>query len=116
VALAGRSNRSADRGWERYGSRLKPDPNLRPGAFARAEVTVSNARRTVLPQTAVLTDEKGTYVLVVTAEKKSSAVPYTYPEIVGNGVSIADGVKDKEEVVATAGAFFARRVSSSGRY
>ena len=32
---------------------LEPDPNLRPGAFARAEVTVSNAARIVLPQTAV---------------------------------------------------------------
>ena len=38
---------------------LAPDPNLRPGAFARAEVTVSNAERAVLPQTAVLTDDKG---------------------------------------------------------
>ena len=45
---------------------LKPDPDLRPGAFARAEVTVSHAERTVLPQTAVLTDDKGSYVLVVT--------------------------------------------------
>jgi RND family efflux transporter MFP subunit len=84
---------------------LKPDPNLRPGAFARAEVTVSNARRTVLPQTAVLTDEKGTYVLVVTAEKKVERRAVHVSGIVGNGVSIADGVKDKDEVVATAGAF-----------
>ena len=84
---------------------LKPDPNLRPGAFARAEVTVSNARRTVLPQTAVLTDEKGTYVLVVTAEKKVERRAVHVSGIVGNGASIADGVKDKEEVVATAGAF-----------
>ncbi|HEY3654922.1 MAG TPA: efflux RND transporter periplasmic adaptor subunit [Steroidobacteraceae bacterium] len=84
---------------------LKPDPNLRPGAFARAEVTVSNARRTVLPQTAVLTDEKGTYVLVVTAEKKVERRAVHVSGIVGNGVSVGDGVKDKEEVVATAGAF-----------
>ena len=84
---------------------LKVTHNLRPGAFARAEVTVSNARRTVLPQTAVLTDEKGTYVLVVTAEKKVERRAVHVSGIVGNGVSIADGVKDKEEVVATAGAF-----------
>jgi RND family efflux transporter MFP subunit len=84
---------------------LKPDPNLRPGAFARAEVTVSNAQRTVLPQTAVLTDDKGTYVLVVTAQNKVERRAVHVSGIVGNGVSIADGVKDKEEVVATAGAF-----------
>jgi HlyD family secretion protein len=84
---------------------LKPDPNLRPGAFARAEVTVSNAERTVLPQTAVLTDDKGTYVLVVNAENKVERRAVHVSGIVGNGVSISDGVKNKEEVVATAGAF-----------
>ncbi|HWJ34102.1 MAG TPA: efflux RND transporter periplasmic adaptor subunit [Steroidobacteraceae bacterium] len=84
---------------------LQPDPNLRPGAFARAEVTVSNAERTVLPQTAVLTDEKGTYVLVVTAENKVERRAVHVSGIVGNGVSISEGVKNKEEVVATAGAF-----------
>ena len=52
---------------------LTPDPNLRPGAFARAEVTVSNADREVLPQTAVLTDDKGSYVLIVNAQHKVRA-------------------------------------------
>lgn len=84
---------------------LKPDPNLRPGAFARAEVTVSHAERTVLPQTAVLTDDKGSYVLVVTAQNKIERRPVHVSGIAGNGVTIADGVKDKESVVATAGAF-----------
>ena len=49
---------------------LTPDPNLRPGAFARAEVTVSNAERIVLPQTAVLTDDKGSYVLIIDSTNK----------------------------------------------
>lgn len=84
---------------------LQPDPNLRPGAFARAEVTVSNAERTVLPQTAVLSDEKGTYVLIVGAQNKVERRAVRVSGIVGNGVSIADGVKRDEEVVATAGAF-----------
>ncbi len=84
---------------------LQPDPNLRPGAFARAEVTVSNAQRTILPQTAVLVDEKGSYVLVVNAQNKVERHAVHVSGIVGNGVSIADGVKDKDRVVATAGAF-----------
>ena len=54
---------------------LAPDPNLRPGAFARAEVTVSNAQRIVLPQTAVLTDDKGSYVLVVDSDDKIERRP-----------------------------------------
>jgi RND family efflux transporter MFP subunit len=84
---------------------LKPDPNLRPGAFARAAVTVSNAERTVLPQTAVLTDEKGSYVLVVNARDQVERRTVHVSGIIGDGVSIADGVKDRDRVVATAGAF-----------
>ncbi len=84
---------------------LQPDPNLRPGAFARAEVTVSNAERTVLPQTAVLTDDKGSYVLIVTPQNKIERRAVHVSGIAGNGVTISDGVKNKEAVVATAGAF-----------
>ena len=84
---------------------LTPDPNLRPGAFARAEVTVSNAQRIVLPQTAVLTDDKGSYVLVVDAQNKVERRPVKVSGMVASGVTIADGVGEKDRVVATAGAF-----------
>jgi len=85
---------------------LSPDPNLRPGAFARAEVTVSTAERTVLPQTAVLSDANGSYVLVVTPERKVARRPVQVSGVAGNGVTIADGaLKTREEVVTSAGAF-----------
>lgn len=84
---------------------LAPDANLRPGAFARAEVTVSNADRIVLPQTAVLSDDKGSYVLIVDAQNKVQRRPVHVSGIIANGVTIADGLNGKEHVVATAGAF-----------
>ena len=84
---------------------LVPDPNLRPGAFARADVTVSNADRAVLPQTAVLTDDKGSYVLIVNAQHKVERRAVRVSGIVQNGVTIAEGVSSKDQVVATAGAF-----------
>jgi HlyD family secretion protein len=84
---------------------LTPDPNLRPGAFARAEVTVSNADRAVLPQTAVLTDDKGSYVLIVNAQHKIERRAVRVSGVVQNGVTISEGISGKEEVVATAGAF-----------
>lgn len=84
---------------------LKPDPNLRPGAFARAEVTISKAQRPVLPQTAVLSDDKGTYVLVVNHENKIERHPVRVSGIVPNGVTIASGVDAEDRVVATAGGF-----------
>jgi len=84
---------------------LAPDPNLRPGAFARAEVTVSNADRSVLPQTAVLSDDKGSYVLIVNAQNKVERRAVRVSGVVPGGVTIADGITGQERVVATAGAF-----------
>ncbi|HME39128.1 MAG TPA: efflux RND transporter periplasmic adaptor subunit [Steroidobacteraceae bacterium] len=84
---------------------LTPDVNLRPGAFARAEVTVSNAERAVLPQTAVLNDDKGSYVFIVNAQNKIERRAVRVSGMVLNGVTIAEGIDGNEQVVATAGAF-----------
>ncbi|MDP9064469.1 MAG: efflux RND transporter periplasmic adaptor subunit [Pseudomonadota bacterium] len=84
---------------------LEQNPNLRPGAFARAAVTVSTAQRTVLPQTAVLTDEHGTYVYLVAPDGTLVRRAVHVSGMAGNGVSIDAGIKDKDIVVAAAGAF-----------
>jgi HlyD family secretion protein len=84
---------------------LTPDPNLRPGAFARAEVTVSNAERAVLPQTAVLNDDKGTYVLIVNRQGKVERRAVRVTGMVSTGVTVAEGIDPKEQIVTTAGAF-----------
>lgn len=84
---------------------LTPEPNLRPGAFARAEVTVSNADRAVLPQTAVLIDDKGSYVFIVNAQNKVERRTVRVSGIVQNGVTIAAGINGKEQVVVSAGGF-----------
>jgi HlyD family secretion protein len=84
---------------------LTPDPNLRPGAFARADVTVSNAERAVLPQTAVLTDDRGSYVLIVNAQNKVERRAVRVSGIVHGGVTIAEGLAGTDQVIATAGAF-----------
>jgi HlyD family secretion protein len=84
---------------------LTPDPNLRPGAFARAEVTVSNAERAVLPQTAVLNDDKGSYVLVVNAQGKVERKSVKVTGMVPSGVTIAEGINATDQIVTSAGAF-----------
>jgi HlyD family secretion protein len=84
---------------------LTPDPNLRPGAFARADVTVSNAERAVLPQTAVLNDDKGSYVLVVNAQGKVERKSVRVTGMVPSGVTIAEGINPTDQIVTTAGAF-----------
>jgi RND family efflux transporter MFP subunit len=84
---------------------LDAHPNLRPGAFARGEVEVSSTERPVVPQTAVLSDPRGTYVFVVGEDdhvvRRAVRVSGTDPK----GVVIAEGLTGRERVVTTAGAF-----------
>jgi HlyD family secretion protein len=58
-----------------------------------------------LPQTAVLTDDKGSYVLIVDATGKIERRAVHVSGIVDAGVTIDQGVSYKDQVVATAGAF-----------
>jgi HlyD family secretion protein len=84
---------------------LAPDPALRPGAFARAEVTIAKARRPVLPQTAVFSDDNGSYVFVVDAQGHATRRAVQVAEISADGVAIASGLSGQERVVRTAGGF-----------
>lgn len=84
---------------------LKPDPALRPGAFARGEVIVGSAKRPVLPQTAVLSDAQGTFVLVVDEQNKAVRRAVRVGNTVPEGLVISEGLKGDERVVTTAGAF-----------
>lgn len=84
---------------------LKPDPALRPGAFARAVVAVDKAQRPVLPQTAVMADSNGSYVLVVSAAGKAERRAVRVSGSTESGVIIAEGLTGGERVVATAGGF-----------
>jgi HlyD family secretion protein len=85
--------------------RLAPDAALRPGAFARAVVTVAQARRPVLPQTAVMADSNGSYVLIVNTANKVERRAVRVSGTTDTGVIIADGLVGNERVVATAGGF-----------
>jgi HlyD family secretion protein len=84
---------------------LPADPVLRPGAFARAEVAVSRDSRPVLPQTALLADERGNYVLVVGAGDKVERREVRVAGTRNDGIVVAAGLSSSERVVTTAGAF-----------
>jgi HlyD family secretion protein len=84
---------------------LKPDPALRPGAFARAVVTVDKAQRAVLPQTAVMADRGGSYVLIVNGTDKVERRAVRVSGTTDSGVIVASGLSGSERVVATAGGF-----------
>ena len=84
---------------------LKPDPALRPGAFARGAVTVANAERPVLPQTAVMSDNQGAYVYIVNDKNHVERRAVRVSGTIDTGVIIAEGLTGNERVVTTAGGF-----------
>jgi RND family efflux transporter MFP subunit len=84
---------------------LEPHPSLRPGAFARGQVSVSEAQRAVLPQTAVLADQKGNYVLIVNAEQQAERRDVRVADTIAEGIVIGEGLKGDERVISTAGGF-----------
>lgn len=84
---------------------LPSEPVLRPGAFARAEVFVSRDQRPVLPQTALLADERGNYVLVVGTGDKVERREVRVAGTRNDGVVVGSGLTGSERVVTTAGAF-----------
>jgi len=84
---------------------LKPDPALRPGAFARGTVSIGKAMRPVVPQTAVLTDSNGSYVFIVNAQSHAERRAVRIADTSDEGVVIAAGLTGSEQVVTTAAGF-----------
>jgi HlyD family secretion protein len=84
---------------------LPKDPNLRPGAFARGEVKVGSDDRPIVAQTALLSDSRGSYVLVVGPDDHVARRDVRVGGAQPTGIVIAAGLDGTERVVTTAGAF-----------
>jgi RND family efflux transporter MFP subunit len=84
---------------------LPADQNLRPGSFARADIEVGSTMGVLLPQTAVLSDEHGNYVLVVGSDNKLERRAVTVGGARTEGLLVRQGLDGSERVVAIAGAF-----------
>ncbi|VXC38527.1 efflux RND transporter periplasmic adaptor subunit [Sphingomonas sp. 8AM] len=85
--------------------KLSYDPALRPGGFASATITAGGARQPELPQSALLSDEKGNYVYIVDAQNKVVRRSVTLGTVADDRVAIASGLNGDERVVQSAGAF-----------
>jgi HlyD family secretion protein len=84
---------------------LPPNPALRPGAFARSNVTLDRAERPVLPQTAVMADNDGSYVYVVERDGLVQRRPVDVGGVTPAGVVIREGLSGGERVVSMDGGF-----------
>jgi HlyD family secretion protein len=78
---------------------------VRPGAFASVILTSGTADLPLLPQSAVLSDDKGNFVYVLGPGNKVERRDVKIGEVNDNGVSIVAGLTGNEAVVASAGAF-----------
>jgi HlyD family secretion protein len=81
------------------------DPNLRPGAFARADVDVGTSRGVIVPQTAVLSDDAGTYAFIVDTDQRVVRRAVKVGGAHAEGLIVTAGLNDELRVIAIAGAF-----------
>ncbi|HEX8468237.1 MAG TPA: efflux RND transporter periplasmic adaptor subunit [Allosphingosinicella sp.] len=78
---------------------------LRPGGFASAAIQAGATVAPLLPESAVLTDDAGTYVLIVTPNNTVERRPIRIGSVTDKGVVVAEGLNGDERVVQSAGAF-----------
>ena len=78
---------------------------LRPGGFASVEIRAGSTTAPLLPESAVLTDDAGTYVMIVGPNDTVVRRPVRIARVTDGGVVIGEGLSGNEQVVASAGAF-----------
>jgi RND family efflux transporter MFP subunit len=84
---------------------LRYDPALRPGGFASATIVRGDASLPELPQSAILSDEKGNYVYIADKDDIVRRRDVRLGTVSDTSVAIADGLDGTERVVVSAGAF-----------
>jgi HlyD family secretion protein len=84
---------------------LPYDPSLRPGGFAEVRIGAGEMTAPLLPQSAVLSDDKGNYVYVVNAKNEIERRPIKIGTVDDSGVTIAEGISGNESIVLSAGPF-----------
>lgn len=84
---------------------LPYDPALRPGGFASAVVVRGAVVAPKLPESAILSDEQGSYVLIANKENRVERRNVKTGIVTADGIVIAAGLDGTERVIARAGGF-----------
>jgi HlyD family secretion protein len=80
-------------------------PAIRPGGFAEVKISSGTTTAPLLPQSAVLSDEKGNYVYIVNGKNEVERREIKIGTVDDNGVTIAQWISGNEAVVLSAGPF-----------
>jgi RND family efflux transporter MFP subunit len=78
---------------------------LRPGGFAAAEIRAGSTTAPLLPESAVLSDQRGNYVYIVGPDDKVVRRDVRVGDVTDRGVLIAEGLNGTERIVQSAGPF-----------
>ena len=81
------------------------DRSIRPGGYAEAKITAGSTTAPLLPQSAVLSDDKGNYVYVINGNNEVERRAIQIGAVSDAGVTIAAGLSGNEAVVLSAGPF-----------
>lgn len=84
---------------------LPADPRLRPGAFARGEASVGEARNPILPKSAVLADGTQAYVMVVDDEGIVRRRAVRIGQSNAQGIVVTEGLTADDRIVTMAAGF-----------
>jgi RND family efflux transporter MFP subunit len=84
---------------------LPYNPALRPGGFASARIVAGSVTSVILPQSAVQSDQQGTYVYILNDKNEAVRRDVKTGDVSDQGVRITSGLSGNERVVMTAGAF-----------
>ncbi len=84
---------------------LTYDKALRPGGFASTKIVSGAADVPLLPESAIQSDPKGSFVYVVGPQNKVVRRDVTVGDVTDAGVTVLSGLTGQEAVVVSAGAF-----------
>jgi HlyD family secretion protein len=84
---------------------LPRSPMLRSGAFAQATISAGGGVSPILPQSAILSDAKSSYVFVVGNDGKIVRRDIRIGDATAQGVMVVGGLSGTEKIVATSAAF-----------
>ena len=80
-------------------------PELRPGGFATATIKSGSMVAPMLPESAILSDDKGSYVYVIGKDNKALRRSVVLGTVTDDGIAIVKGLSGKEQIVLRAGGF-----------
>ena len=84
---------------------LAYDPSLRPGGFASINIVAGSQEAPVLPESAILSDDKGNFVYVVDKGNRAQRRAVKTGTVTPAGIAVVEGLRGNELIVLRAGGF-----------